>query len=190
MPRKSVDDLPDLPKAKETRFEQVLPVLSISLRGSGEKRTGLSPIPSHSGEQTNETFCVHFGEQWFSCKQCKKKGNVLDFAQAWFGKGLKHAALWLFEVQAGTANKDGVLGRGADVEKREESVAAVSVGNGSAPERAVAAEGERDTVFEHFVEIMEAAAQKAFYDLILQHEGNEYELSWKLAKFFVGARLV
>ena len=189
MAKKSVAGNADLHEAKKAKFEDVLVVLGISLRGSGEKRTGQCPIPSHRGEQTNETFCVHFGEKWFSCKQCNKKGNVLDFATAWFG-GMQHAGWWLLEVRAGTANKDGVLGRGADVEKREENVAAVSVGNGSAPERAVAAEGEKDAVFEHFVGIMEAAAQKAFYDLILQHEGDEYELSWKLAKFFVGARLV
>ncbi len=90
MPKKSVVGNADLVEVKKATFEDVFEVLGISLRGSGEKRTGLCPIPSHRGEQTNETFCVHFGEQWFSCLQCRKKGNVLDFATAWFG-GMQHA---------------------------------------------------------------------------------------------------
>jgi len=200
MPKKSVVGNADLVEAKKARFEDVLAVLHISLRGEGEKRTGLCPIPSHRGEQTNETFCVHFGEQWFSCLQCRKKGNVLDFATAWFG-GMQHAGWWLIEVRAGTANKDGVLGRGADdvpdggvdrdaekAQLKREIVAAVYEERGGGAEWERVAEGNGDAVLRELDQKMVVAVQPVFLDLIRQHGGNEYDFSWVLARFYVGGK--
>ncbi len=111
------------------------------------------------------------------------------------------AATWLWKLQFGEDATPPFKGEGG-VERREggeatrgqerehEGVAFVYEMKEDGAERAGAGEGERDTVFEEFVELMETAAQRAFLELIEQHRGDEYGLSCALAKFLVGVKLV
>ncbi len=205
MPSKKVAKKIDFDKVKaEVGFEVVIKELEsqgFTLRGSGDEQKGVCPIPSHGGDRTAEKFSINVGKkpQVFKCHLCGKGGNVLDFADALRSKGLKDAATWLWKLQFGEDAAPPLKEEGG-VERREggeatrgqerehEGVAFVYEMKEDGAERADAAEGERDTVFEDFVQIMEAAAQRACLNLIEQYRGDEYGLSCALAKFFVGLK--
>jgi len=91
-------ELVDLGKAKKTRFEKVLEALEVrGLQADGAKLVGRCPLP-HAGERGECTFYVDVEKQVFKCYQCKKEGNVLEFAAARWGRGLIDAGKWLLSL--------------------------------------------------------------------------------------------
>ncbi len=74
----------DYEAVKKVPFDWALKRLDLfdTLTPSGEELKGVCPIPAHTGEKKKETFYVNVGKGMFTCHQCKKRGNVLDFVMA------------------------------------------------------------------------------------------------------------
>lgn len=87
----------DYEAVRKVPFDWVLKRLDLfeTLTASGEELKGVCPIPSHTGEKGKGTFYVHVGKGMFTCHQCKKRGNVLDFVMAQREVKVKEAGEWL-----------------------------------------------------------------------------------------------
>ena len=91
----------DFDKAKAVSFDLVIDALELrkSLTPSGDELRGMCPIPSHTGSKEKDKFFINVGKGVFKCHQCKKGGNVLDFAMAVQGVAVKDAAAWLISLE-------------------------------------------------------------------------------------------
>jgi hypothetical protein len=87
----------DYEAVKKVPFEWVLKQLGLleALTPSGEELKGKCPIPAHTGVKKNDTFYVNVGKGMFTCHQCKKRGNVLDFVMAYREVKVREAGQWL-----------------------------------------------------------------------------------------------
>jgi DNA primase len=92
----------DYVAVKKVPFDWVLKRLDLfdAFTPSGEELKGKCPIPAHTGEKKKETFFVNVGKGMFTCHQCKKRGNVLDFVMAQRDVPVKEAGEWLAEFFA------------------------------------------------------------------------------------------
>ncbi len=87
----------DYVAVKKVPFDWTLKRLDLfdALTPSGEELKGKCPIPAHTGEKKKDTFFVNVGKGMFTCHQCKKRGNVLDFVMAQQDVPVKEAGKWL-----------------------------------------------------------------------------------------------
>ncbi len=88
--------LVDFKKIKEeVGFGLVLNKLGLldEMKLDGDEFVGFCPL--HRGEKKKPTFYANGRKGIFQCFACKKKGNVLDFAAAVQGLGIREAGLWL-----------------------------------------------------------------------------------------------
>jgi DNA primase len=92
----------DYDAVKKVPFDWVLKQLGLfeTLSPSGDELKGKCPIPAHTGEKKKETFYVNIGKGMFTCHQCKKRGNVLDFVMAQREVKVKEAGEWLAQFFA------------------------------------------------------------------------------------------
>lgn len=90
----------DYDAVKKVPFDWVLKQLGLfdALTPSGEELKGVCPIPAHTGEKKKETFYVNVGKGMFTCHQCKKRGNVLDFVMVQREVKVKEAGEWLARI--------------------------------------------------------------------------------------------
>lgn len=96
----------DYDAVKKVPFDWALKQLGLfdALTPSGEELKGKCPIPAHTGEKKKDTFYVNVGKGMFTCHQCKKRGNVLDFVIVQREVKVKEAGEWLarfFEEEKG-----------------------------------------------------------------------------------------
>jgi DNA primase len=91
----------DFDKAKAVSFDLVIDAVGLRehLTPSGDELRGVCPIPAHTGSKEKDKFFINVGKGVFTCHQCKKKGNVLDFAMAYHDKPVKEAAAWLISLE-------------------------------------------------------------------------------------------
>jgi len=96
----------DFKKIKEeVGFALVLDKLGM-LEGmtlEGDEFVGFCPF--HKGEKKKPTFYANGVKGIFQCFACKRKGNVLDFAAAIQGVGIREAGLWLESLMNGGENE-------------------------------------------------------------------------------------
>ena len=87
----------DYDAVKKVPFDWVLKRLDLfeTLSPSGDELKGVCPIPAHTGEKKKDTFYVNIGKGMFTCHQCKKRGNVLDFVMVQRDVKVKEAGEWL-----------------------------------------------------------------------------------------------
>jgi len=94
--------LVDFKKIKEeVGFGLVLNKLGLldEMKLEGDEFVGFCPL--HRGEKKKPTFYANGRKGVFQCFACKKKGNVLDFAAAVQGLGIREAGLWLESLMNG-----------------------------------------------------------------------------------------
>ena len=94
--------LVDFKKIKEeVGFGLVLNKLGLldEMKLDGDEFVGFCPL--HRGEKKKPTFYANGRKGVFQCFACKKKGNVLDFAAAVQGLGIREAGLWLESLMNG-----------------------------------------------------------------------------------------
>ena len=98
----------DYDAVKKVPFDWALKRLGLfdTLTPSGEELKGTCPIPAHTGEKKKGTFYVNVGKGMFTCHQCKKRGNVLDFVMAQRDVQVKEAGKWLAQFFAEEEEKE------------------------------------------------------------------------------------
>jgi len=92
----------DFKKIKEeVGFALVLDKLELlgGMTLEGDEFVGFCPL--HKGEKKKPTFYANGVKGIFQCFACKRKGNVLDFAAAVKGVGIREAGLWLESLMNG-----------------------------------------------------------------------------------------
>jgi hypothetical protein len=113
----------DFDQAKAVSFDLVIDAIGLRehLTPSGDELQGVCPIPSHTGSKAKDKFFINVSKGVFKCHQCKKGGNVLDFAMVYHGKPVKDAAAWLISLEnscnqaaetTATVQKEGELSEG------------------------------------------------------------------------------
>jgi len=98
--------LVDFKKIKEeVGFALVLDKLELlgGMTLEGDEFVGFCPF--HKGEKKKPTFYANGVKGIFQCFVCKRKGNVLDFAAAIQGVGIREAGLWLESLMSGGESK-------------------------------------------------------------------------------------
>jgi len=92
MPQNKPDDWVDRDKALSVSIEKVLEDIGAldNLTRKGDDLQGWCPIGDTHGKK--DSFGANVVKGVFNCYACKKKGNVIDLAMAYYGEPFKIAA--------------------------------------------------------------------------------------------------